>query len=55
MQGDPVANSMSKPDAMSGAVDLIRHAANESGDEYETKSRLMARQLAEKLLSKMGS
>jgi len=55
MQGDPVANSLAKPDAVSGAVDLIHHAASESGNEYETKSRLMARQLAEKVLSKMGS
>lgn len=53
MKGDPVAGSMAKPDAMSGAVDLIHHSAAESGNEYETKSRLMARQLAEKVLSKM--
>jgi hypothetical protein len=53
MKGDPVVGSLSKPDAMSGAVDLIHHAASESGNEYETKSRLMARQLAEKVLSKM--
>jgi hypothetical protein len=53
MKGDPVAGSMSKPDAMSGAVDLIHHSAAESGNEYETKSRLMARQLAEKVLSKL--
>jgi hypothetical protein len=55
MKGDPVAGSLSKPDAMSGAVDLIHHAATESGNEYETKSRAMARQLAEKVLSKMGT
>jgi hypothetical protein len=55
MKGDPAANSLSKPDAMSGAVDLIRHSATETGNEYETKSRLMARQLAEKVLSRMGS
>jgi hypothetical protein len=55
MKGDPVVGSLSKPDAMSGAVDLIHHAASESGNEYETKSRLMARQLAEKVLSKMGT
>lgn len=55
MKGDPVAGSLSKPDAMSGAVDLIHHSATESGNEYETKSRLMARQLADKVLSKMGT
>lgn len=55
MKGDPAVNSLSKPDAMSGAVDLIRHSATETGNEYETRSRLMARQLAEKVLSKMGS
>jgi hypothetical protein len=55
MKGDPVAGSLSKPDAMSGAADLIHHAASESGNEYETKSRSMARQLAEKVLSKMGT
>jgi len=55
MQGDPVAGSLAKPDAMSGAVDLIHHSASETGNEYETKSRLMARQIAEKMLSKMRS
>jgi len=40
---------------MSGAVDLIHHSATETGNEYESKSRLMARQLAEKVLSKMGT
>ena len=55
MQGDPVAGSMSQPDATSGAVDLIRHSATERGNEYETKARLMARQLAEKTLSKIGT
>jgi hypothetical protein len=55
MKGDPVSASLSKPDAMSGAVDLIHHSGVETGDEYETKSRLMARHLAEKMLSKIGS
>jgi len=55
MKGDPAMGSLSKPDAMSGAVDLIRHSATETGNEYQTKSRLMARQLAEKVLSKMGT
>jgi hypothetical protein len=55
MKNDPVAGSLSKPDAVSGAVDLIHHSATESGNEYETKSRLMARQLAEKVLSKIGT
>jgi hypothetical protein len=52
-KGDPVAGSLAKPDAMSGAVDLIRHAGTEQGDEYETKSRAMARQMAEKVLAKL--
>ena len=53
MKGDPVAGSMSQPDAASGAVDAIQHSATERGNEYETKARLMARQLAEKVLSKI--
>jgi len=55
MKDDPATRSLSKPDAMSGAVDLIGHAASATGNEYETKSRLMARRLAEKVLSKMGT
>jgi hypothetical protein len=55
MKNDPVAGSMAKPDAMSGAVDLIQHAASDRGGEYETKARLMARQMAEKVLSKIGA
>ena len=55
MKGDPVMGSLSKPDAMSGAVDLIRHSASERGNEYETKARLMARQMAEKVLAKIGT
>ena len=55
MKGDPGMKSLSKPDAMSGAVDLIGHAATESGNEYETKARLMARQMAEKVLAKIGA
>lgn len=53
MNGDPVAGSMAQPDAVAGATDLIKHAATERGNEYETKSRLMARQLAEKVLTKI--
>jgi hypothetical protein len=52
-KGDPVAGSLAKPDAMSGAVDLIQHAATERGNEYETKARGMARQMAEKVLAKL--
>lgn len=52
-KGDAAVNSLSKPDAMSGAVDLIHHAATESGNEYETRSREMARQMAEKVLAKL--
>lgn len=55
MKGDPVAGSLAKPDAVSGAVDLIHHAAAERGNEYETKAREMARQMAEKVLSKIGA
>ena len=40
---------------MSGALDMITHAATEHGGEYETKARLMARQMAEKVLAKLGS
>lgn len=52
-KGDPAAGSLSKPDAASGAIDLIQHAATEQGDEYETKARAMARQMAEKVLAKI--
>jgi hypothetical protein len=55
MKGDPVAGSLAQPDAMSGAVDLIHHAATERGNEYETKAREMARQMAEKVLAKIGA
>lgn len=55
MKGDPTQGSLAKPDAMSGAVDLIHHAASERGNEYETKARLMARQMAEKVLAKIGT
>ena len=55
MKGDPVSASLAKPDAMSGAVDLIHHAAAERGNEYETKAREMARQMAEKVLAKIGA
>ncbi len=54
-KGDPAMASLAKPDAMSGAVDLIQHAASDRGGEYETKARLMARQMAEKVLSKIGA
>ena len=53
MKGDPIAGSMSQPDATSGAVNVIQHSAADRGNEYETKARLMARQLAEKVLSKI--
>ena len=55
MKGDPASASLAKPDAMSGAVDLIHHAASEQGTEYETKARAMARQMAEKVLAKIGA
>ena len=55
MKGDPVSGSLAKPDAVSGATDLIHHAAAERGNEYETKARLMARQMAEKVLAKIGT
>jgi len=54
MKGSQVTNSLAKPDAVSGAVDLIKHAATEPENEYDTKARLMARQLAEKALAKIG-
>jgi hypothetical protein len=52
-KGDAAVGSLAKPDAMSGALDLIQHAAKENGNEYETKSREMARQMAEKVLAKL--
>lgn len=52
-KGDSTAASLSKPDAASGAVDLIHHAATEQHDEYETKARTMAREMAEKVLAKL--
>jgi len=55
MKGDPVQGSLAKPDAVSGAVDVIRNAAADRGNEYETKARLMARQMAEKVLAKIGA
>jgi hypothetical protein len=55
MKGDPMVGSLAKPDAVSGAVDLITHSATERGNEYETKARLMARQMAEKVLAKIGT
>ncbi|MEO8217927.1 MAG: hypothetical protein ABI718_12670 [Acidobacteriota bacterium] len=55
MKGDPGMAALAKPDAMSGAVDMITHSATEVGGEYETKARLMARQMAEKVLAKLGS
>jgi len=55
MKGDPNVAAMGKPDAVSGAVGLITHSATEQGNEYEKKARLMARQIAEKVLSKLGS
>jgi hypothetical protein len=54
-KGDPLQGSLSKPDAVSGATDLIQHAATERGNEYETKARLMARQMAERVLAKIGT
>ncbi len=53
MKGDPVAGSLAQPDAVSGAAGIIHGAAKDRGDEYETKARLMARQMAEKVLSKI--
>jgi hypothetical protein len=55
MKGDPTSASLAKPDAMSGAVDLIHHAASEQGTEYETKARAMARQMAEQVLTKISA
>jgi hypothetical protein len=55
MKGDPLPASLAKPDAESGAVDLIQHAAAERDNGYETKARLMARQMAEKVLEKIGT
>ena len=55
MKGDPNMAALGKPDAISGAVSLITHSATEQGNEYEKKARLMARQMAEKVLSKLGS
>ena len=55
MKDDPNAAAAGKPDAISGAVSLITHSATEQGNEYEKKARLMARQIAEKVLSKLGS
>jgi hypothetical protein len=53
MKGDPNQSALAKPDAVSGATDLIGHAATERGGEYETKARDMARQMAEKVLAKI--
>jgi hypothetical protein len=53
MKGDPTQSALAKPDAVSGAADLIGHAATERGGEYETKARDMARQMAEKVLTKI--
>jgi hypothetical protein len=50
-----VKDSLAKPDAVSGAAGLIHSAAAERGGEYETKARLMARQMAEKVLAKIGT
>lgn len=55
MKGDPASASLAKPDAVSGAGDLTQHAASEQGTEYETKARAMARQMAEKVLAKIGA
>ena len=55
MKGDQNMAALGKPDAASGAVSLITHSATEQGNEYEKKARLMARQMAEKVLSKLGS
>jgi hypothetical protein len=55
MKNDPVKDSLAKPDAVSGAAGLIQSAAAERGGEYETKARLMARQMAEKVLAKIGT
>jgi hypothetical protein len=55
MKNDPVKDSLAKPDAVSGAAGLIHSAAAERGGEYETRSRLMARQMAEKVLAKIGT
>ena len=55
MKGDPASASLAKPDAVSGATDLIQHAAADRGNEYEAKARLMARQMAEKVLAKIGA
>jgi hypothetical protein len=55
MKDDPVKDSLAKPDAVSGAAGLIQGAAAERGGEYETKARLMARQMAEKVLAKIGT
>jgi hypothetical protein len=54
MKGDPASASLAQPDAVSGAGDLVRHAASEQGTEYETKARAMARQMAERVLAKIG-
>jgi hypothetical protein len=54
MNGDPAAASLAKPDAKSGAVDLLHHAASEQGTEYETRARAMARRMAEQVLTKIG-
>jgi hypothetical protein len=45
---------LAKPNAVSGAGDLVQHAASEQGTAYETKARLMARQMAEHVLAKIG-
>jgi hypothetical protein len=54
-KNDPTAASLSKPDAVSGAVDVIQHSAADRGNAYETQARLMARQMAEKVLAKIGT
>jgi hypothetical protein len=54
-KGDPLQDSIAKPDAVSGAADLIHHAAAERRNDYEKKARLMARQMAEEVLAKIGT
>jgi hypothetical protein len=55
MKGDPAMDSLGKPDAVAGAASLIQGAASERGNEYETQARLMARQMAEQVLAKIGT
>jgi hypothetical protein len=55
MKTDPASKSLAQPDTASATGELINHLAAPQATEYETKARAMARALAEKALTKIGS